>query len=380
MESRKCNLCHNQLEMPPTAPCKCLALYSVGSLQRNRNYNTLTVQKEIQPSNSFSTRLWRRMSSSTGNSSYNARTGESEKEKEKESFPWIGNGVNPLNSTTSGPHQSRKALLCGVSYKKDKYELKGTVNDVKNMWNLLIELKFPKDAICVLTEENDPSLFPTKENMKRALKWLVKNCKAGDSLIFYFSGHGVRQLDFDDDEVDGYNETLCPVDFKTSGMIFDNEINDAIVKPIKTDVKLHAIIDACHSGTVIDLEYVYNRAKKCWIGNKPPCGANKSTDGGIAISLSACADDRLAADTTAFSRDMMTGALTYVFTNIMRQKRGKVTYAELLNEMNEKIVSVNTSRSCLSTPLIKRLLRNKIIQEPQLSASKVIDMNGYLTL
>lgn len=87
----------------------------------------------------------------------------------------------------------------------------------------------------------------------------MKDCQPGDSLVFYFSGHGLRQPDFKGDEEDGYDETLCPVDFRKEGMILDNDINSFIVKPLPAGVTLHAIIDACHSGTVLDLQYIYNR-------------------------------------------------------------------------------------------------------------------------
>lgn len=91
--------------------------------------------------------------------------------------------------------------------------------------------------------------------------WLVQGCKSGDSLIFHYSGHGSQQIDYSGEEPDGYNETLCPVDFETQGMIVDNQINDIIVKPLPHGVRLHAIIDACHSGTVLDLPFLvrFNR-------------------------------------------------------------------------------------------------------------------------
>jgi uncharacterized caspase-like protein len=91
------------------------------------------------------------------------------------------------------------------------------------------------------------------------MEWLVKDCQAGDSLVFYFSGHGLSQPDFEGDERDGFAENICPVDFMTEGMIVDNDINSTIVWPLKKGVTLHAIVDACHSGTVLDLEHVYNR-------------------------------------------------------------------------------------------------------------------------
>lgn len=89
-----------------------------------------------------------------------------------------------------------------------------------------------------------------------ALRWLVQGSQPGDSLVFYFSGHGASQPDNDRDEVDGFDETLCPVDFETAGKIVDDEINATIVRPLPKGAVLHAIIDACHSGTVLDLPFV----------------------------------------------------------------------------------------------------------------------------
>lgn len=98
--------------------------------------------------------------------------------------------------------------------------------------------------------------------MRMALFWLVQGSQPGDSLIFHYSGHGSRQRNYNGDEVDGYDETLCPLDFETQGMIVDDEINATIVKPLPLGAKLHAIIDACHSGTVLDLPYLC-RMSRC---------------------------------------------------------------------------------------------------------------------
>ena len=40
-----------------------------------------------------------------------------------------------------------------------------------------------------------------------------------------------------------------------AGMIVDDELNRLLVNPLGPGVRLHAVIDACHSGTVLDLEY-----------------------------------------------------------------------------------------------------------------------------
>lgn len=38
-------------------------------------------------------------------------------------------------------------------------------------------------------------------------------------------------------------------------MIIDDEINRLLVNPLMPNVRLHAVIDACHSGSAMDLEF-----------------------------------------------------------------------------------------------------------------------------
>lgn len=74
--------------------------------------------------------------------------------------------------------------------------------------------------------------------------------------MFHYSGHGKRKRNYTLDEVDGYDENLCPVDFKSPGLISDDEINAMIVRPLPRGVKLHTFMDACHSGTALDLAFL----------------------------------------------------------------------------------------------------------------------------
>ena len=48
---------------------------------------------------------------------------------------------------------------------------------------------------------------------------------------------------------------LTKVLYLQAGMIIDDEINRLLVNPLTPNVRLHAVIDACHSGTAMDLEY-----------------------------------------------------------------------------------------------------------------------------
>ncbi|XP_078440368.1 metacaspase 1 [Wolffia australiana] len=285
------------------------------------------------------------------------------------------------------PHGRKKAVICGISYKYSRHELKGCINDAKCMKHLLISrFHFPEASIIMLTEEErDPYKIPTKHNIRMALFWLVQGCQPGDSLFFHYSGHGSQQRSYSGDEVDGYDETLCPLDFETQGMIVDDEINAAIVKPLPRGVRLHAIIDACHSGTVLDLSYLcrMNRSGQyVWEDHRPRSGIWKGTNGGEAISFSGCDDHQTSADTAALSRITSTGAMTFCF--IQAIERGQAgTYGSILNSMRETIRNAGRSGGGggggIVTDIITMLITGGSIgggftQEPQLTSCEPFDV------
>ncbi|KAJ9552114.1 hypothetical protein OSB04_016159 [Centaurea solstitialis] len=243
------------------------------------------------------------------------------------------------------PMKGKRALLCGLTYYKQKYSLKGPDYDVSSMRELLMSrFLFPSSSIRILSEV-DQHLLPTKRNIQEALRWLVKDNQDGDSLVFYFSGHGFRLPDFFDDELDGFNEMICPLDYTTAGVIIDNEINDTIVRPLRKGVKLHVIVDACHSGTILDLSHVYNTKMSKWLDNSPPSGVYKGTSGGHAISISACEDHQFALESSV--RKQMEGVMTYTFRKAIAENR-RVTYAGLLASMHNDMLEVKAkcSRLC----------------------------------
>lgn len=274
----------------------------------------------------------------------------------------------------------KRAVLIGVSYTSRRYELRGTVNDVNCMRYLLCErFGFPKECVLVLTEEErDPYRIPTKDNVRMAMKWLVIGCEAGDSLVFHFSGHGVQKPDTDGDEVDGYDEALCPLDFETNGMIVDDEINDTLVRPLPPGAKLHALVDSCHSGTILDLPYLcrFNRGGFYqWEDHSPPSGIYKGTRGGLAVLISGCDDHQTSADTNAFAGSTSTGAMTYSFIQALESEPG-TTYGRLLTAMRSAIRDTNTGiRSGPIASLLRKVFSFGLTQEPQLSSSEVFDIN-----
>lgn len=48
------------------------------------------------------------------------------------------------------------------------------------------------------------------------------------------------------------------MDFKQVGHIVDDQLHDIMVRPLPPGARLTAIFDSCHSGSVLDLPYLYS--------------------------------------------------------------------------------------------------------------------------
>ncbi|KAL7235976.1 hypothetical protein ACSBR1_019286 [Camellia fascicularis] len=246
--------------------------------------------------------------------------------------------LNPMTNNI-GVHLPKRAVLCGVSYQKKKHKLKGTINDVNRMKSLLTDhFGFLETSICVLTEEEmNPYRMPTKQNIRNALSWLIQGCQSGSSLVFYYTGHSSQVPDNNGDELDGYDESLCPIDYLTEGNILDDEINATIVRPLPRGAKLHAIIDTCKSGTFLDLPFMcrMNQQGYCaWDDQRS--AVYKGTHGGTAICFSACDDHQISLDIKVATGNTTGGCMTNSFIQAMENEYG-LTYARLLHSIRTKI-------------------------------------------
>ncbi|KAF1950239.1 hypothetical protein CC80DRAFT_456012 [Byssothecium circinans] len=154
----------------------------------------------------------------------------------------------------------RKALLIGINYFGQRGQLRGCINDVKNMSAYLnSHFGYKREDMVTLTDDqHNPMSQPTKSNILRAMHWLVKDARPNDSLFFHYSGHGGQTKDLDGDEDDGYDEVIYPVDFRTAGHIVDDEMHRIMVQSLQPGVRLTAIFDSCHSGSALDLPYLYS--------------------------------------------------------------------------------------------------------------------------
>ncbi|CAB9509677.1 Metacaspase-1 [Seminavis robusta] len=154
---------------------------------------------------------------------------------------------------------TKRAVMVGINYVgHSPGELRGCHNDVGNMKRYIMEVHgFEEENIHVLMDDGKHE-EPTMENMLNAYKKVVAESGDGDAVFLHYSGHGTKLRDDDDgEEADGYDEALVPLDYKEKGMIRDDDLYDILVKPLKHGVHMVALMDCCHSGTIMDLPYIF---------------------------------------------------------------------------------------------------------------------------
>jgi len=152
----------------------------------------------------------------------------------------------------------KRAVLIGINYAGSSAELYGCHNDVLNMKKYIMDVHgFAEENIDLLMDDGAHT-NPTKDNIIDAFKKLAGTSEPGDVVYVQFSGHGGKVKDDDkNEEIDGYDETLYPVDYNNIGIIRDDDILTTLVLPMAKDVFATCLMDCCHSGTVLDLPHVF---------------------------------------------------------------------------------------------------------------------------
>ncbi|KAF8206186.1 caspase domain-containing protein [Mycena galopus ATCC 62051] len=166
--------------------------------------------------------------------------------------------------------QSYKALLIGVRATEpasDEYpRLNGPHKDVESVKALLIDCYgYRAPDITILIDDGIAGhVQPTRANILQAIGDLVKDTKAGDHLSFHYSGHSMQIPNHHSSEEHGKDECLVPCD-GIDNRITDNELNAALVLPLPAGCQLVALLDTCHSGSLLNLKhYRCNRVFVPW--------------------------------------------------------------------------------------------------------------------
>lgn len=259
------------------------------------------------------------------------------------------------NTVQVSKENKKAALLIGINYKGSRHQLNGCENDVIAVKEMLVtKMGFDEKNIMVLTESEQASnLKPTRNNILRAIDWLVQKGDEGfGSLWFHYSGHGSYFRDRNGDERDGYDECVVCSDMR---FITDDEFRLRLVNRVRADSKLFCLMDCCHSGTMLDLRYKYlPGSNRMYAENRVQTNSN-------VISISGCRDRQTSAD-AEFSKDNWAGALSKYFVGFMEEHNYKPVLTELVKDLD------------------KKLKEYQFTQTPQLTSSKELNPDTKLDM
>lgn len=196
---------------------------------------------------------------------------------------------------------SKVALLFGLNYHGNPHaRLRGCWNDVNNMKMYLKT----KGYLCYVHTDAVPNSKTTKEGIVDEICKIAKQTHetSVEHVVIHYSGHGSYMRDQSNDEKDGKDECLVPIDYSTAGLLRDDKIND-LLKLFHSNTKITCIFDCCHSGTIADLQYRFINKRKL-IESKKHLNSK-------IVSLSGCRDDQTSADAfNVLGQRTYSGAMT----------------------------------------------------------------------
>jgi len=128
--------------------------------------------------------------------------------------------------------------------------------------------RIAKDRGYETTTLNDNNA--TRDAVKSAISAAAQDLVAGDIFMFTYAGHGGQVRDYDRDEADGpdndtLDETICLFD----GQLLDDELWQSWSE-FNEGVRIVAVFDSCHSGTVVRASGTRNFLHTATVSNGLP--------------------------------------------------------------------------------------------------------------
>jgi hypothetical protein len=232
----------------------------------------------------------------------------------------------------------------GINYAQSDIALHGCINDSNNMLAFLrARCSANLQSVTQLTENQ-----ATRVNIEGALQQLVDNQTKYTHILVHYSGHGGQIVDKNNDEVDGLDECLVPVDYATAGFISDDWLLSRFAARIKAPIKLFLVMDACHSATVFDLKYSWTLTRS---GQAMYATPNRKcvlpANVGNVVLLSGCTDASFSYDTydkTYGASGAMTSALLHALN-----RAPKITLSNLVWQIRSVLAPLQQVPQVTST-------------------------------
>lgn len=156
-------------------------------------------------------------------------------------------------------------------------------------------------------QRTDPrgQFYPNGRNILAAMHWLVSEPNTCNFL--HYSGHGGQVRDPDGDRDSGFDDTIVPRDFETNGQIDSDKLHRTLVSALPPNSTLFVIFDCCHSGSAIELPFVYRSDAD---GNVSMID-NVKTGMGLLHEASSLIQGGFTMDKLAHAKDLFAGASTF---------------------------------------------------------------------
>jgi hypothetical protein len=205
----------------------------------------------------------------------------------------------------------RKSLLIGINYVGTKNALRGCHQDVANMMQFLSYKGYssdPKSQVVMRDDQKtDPrgSFYPNGRNILAAMHWLVSEPNTCNFL--HYSGHGGQVKDPDGDRDSGFDSTIVPRDFETNGQLDSDKLHRTLISALPANSTLFVIFDCCHSGSAIELPFVYRSDAD---GNVSMMD-NVKTGVGLLEEATSLIHGGFSMDKLAHAKDLFAGASTF---------------------------------------------------------------------
>jgi len=270
----------------------------------------------------------------------------------------------PFFKSRNSNQVEKRALLVGINYRGTSGELHGCINDINNIKSLLLKNGYKEENIRMMSDDHKE--LPTKHKIAMGLIWLMENTKNKNmELFFHYSGHGSWVYDKNGDEKDNRDECLVPIDYKRNGMLYDDDIKSLVEDNLTSNSKLFCIIDACHSGTMIDLKYnlmvskVDKTESKINTEFKLETHNYEGTIKGQVIVISGCEDTQTSAD--AWLDRKSQGALTHSFSETMRNNNYELDFETLMTGVYQIVKQNNFTQNPTLSSNKTIVLENKVV-------------------
>lgn len=225
---------------------------------------------------------------------------------------------------------ARKALIVGINYVRTEHALRGCAEDALSVEKLLLRNGF-SDITMISDDIQNAHFYPSRDNILMQLRRLITESKPGDILFLHYSGHGTYTRDKNYEETDGKDEAICPASGEN---IIDDDLKE-IIDLLPEGVNFNALMDCCHSGSILDLEENLERQNR---------STPDSKQHGYAVMISGCQDNQTSAD--AYINNKFQGAMTAAFMNWIGKNSldqyFDIVFSGIKSQMRELRDTINT--------------------------------------